>query len=264
MTAPDVLALLRAHRSIRRFQDRPVPDEMLNRILDAARHASTSSNMQAYSIIVVRDGALRERLFELCGRQEHTRQAGAFCVFCADLYRLDLARRMHGLDPLDARPIEALLIATVDTALVLQNAALAAESLGLGICMIGAIRNHPREVCRLLRLPRLVYPVAGFCVGYPAADPAPRPRLPLRAVVHYDRYLDDDAHREAIREYDAILASWYEHLGLHPEDPRWSAMMAARSAGFRARAELNDLLHEQGFGVAPWSSLCRPDEHPPS
>src|SRR5208337_225629 len=99
--------------------------------------------------------------------------------------------------------VENFLIATVDVSIAAQTAALAAESLGLGICYIGAIRNNPREVINLLALPRLVFPVMGMTVGWPAAKPYIRPRLPIRAVLHWQSY--HQPQDQALLDYDRTM-----------------------------------------------------------
>ena len=88
---------------------------------------------------------------------------------------------------------EQLLVATIDTALMAQNVAVAAESVGLGLCYVGGIRNHPEAVADLLKLPEHVYPVFGMSLGYPAQNPEVKPRLPLAAILKDDHYDDSDA-----------------------------------------------------------------------
>ena len=152
---------IKNHRSIRRFEDRPLPKGLVEELVTCGQGASTSSNLQAYSVIEVSDPKRKKALAELCADQVQIHQSPTFLMFCADLNRDRLAGQLHGVENFDTDYVEALLIATVDAALVLQNVALAAESHGLGICMIGAIRIHPKAVGKLLNLPPLVYAVAG-------------------------------------------------------------------------------------------------------
>ena len=161
--------LLLSHRSVRRFQNRPLPDGVLETLIRCGQQASTSSNLQAYTVIHVADPKRKKRLAELCADQVQIHQSAAFLAFCADLHRDRMANRMHDAERFDGDYAEALMIATVDVALMMQNVAIAAESLGLGICMIGAMRNNPKSVGRLLDLPPYVVAVAGFCIGYPDA-----------------------------------------------------------------------------------------------
>ena len=139
--------------------------------------------MQAYTVVWISDPPLKARVAKLCADQKQIHQPAAFLVFCADLHEPALAGRLHDVEPTETGLPEALMLAVVDTALFVQNVAVAAESSGLGICMIGAIRNHPREVAEALRLPAQVAAISGLCLGKPAESPACKPRLPLGAVL---------------------------------------------------------------------------------
>src|SRR5690606_18557394 len=108
--------------------------------------------------------------------------------------------------PFEDRYTEMFMQAVVDAALAGQNAALAAESLGLGICFIGAIRNHPLEVARLLKLPPRTFALFGLTVGYPAREPRIKPRLPQEVTVHWEEY-SDAGLEEGLAAYDATMAA---------------------------------------------------------
>lgn len=239
--------LLMSHTSIRQFEDRPLPDGALETLIRCGQQASTSSNLQAYTAIHVTDPERKKRLAELCADQVQIHQSAAFLAFCADLHRDRMCNQMHGAERFDGDYVEALMIATVDVALMMQNVAIAAESLGLGICMIGAMRNNPKAVGALLGLPPHVVAVAGFCIGYPAQAPEVKPRLPLDAVLHRERYLDDETHRAILEAYDRTMVEFYASQGMHAGDPRWTNVMAERTGQFHAREELDEFLTAQGF-----------------
>ena len=238
---------LKGHRSIRQYEDRPLPEGLLEELMACGQRASTSSNMQTYSVIHVAEPGRKARLAELCGDQAQIHQSAAFLVFCADLNRCRLAGKLCGADDLDGGYVEALLVATVDAALVMQNVAVAAESVGLGICMIGAIRNHPGAVGDLLGLPALTFAVSGLCLGYPAQDPASKPRLPVGAVLHQEQYLEEGDHTAALEAYDRSMVAFYESQDMHPSDPRWTSVVAERGGAFHNRVELDTVLRDQGF-----------------
>ncbi|WP_126426889.1 oxygen-insensitive NADPH nitroreductase [Brevibacillus marinus] len=241
----DVIQLLQRHRSIRRFKPDPLSAEQVAAILRSAQLASSSSNVQAYSVIGVTDPAKKRELAVLSGNQPYVEECPLFLVWCADLLRLRHACERQQVEMVHGT-MENFVVATVDVALAAQNAAIAAESLGLGIVYIGGIRNQPAEVTRLLQIPRLVYPVFGMCVGYPDQDPDPRPRLPLQAVYHENSY-SAEPFREAIDEYDQIMREYYRRRTGGKRDTTWSEEMAAK---FRqaARKHLRAYLEEQGFG----------------
>ncbi|HEY8417450.1 MAG TPA: NADPH-dependent oxidoreductase [Limnochordales bacterium] len=193
-----------AHASVRHYKPDPVPPEALEAILTAARSASTSSNLQMYSIIVVTDAQRRQELAALTG-QEHVGQAPLLLVFCPDLYRLERVCQRQGY-PFADRHTEMFIQAVVDAAIAGQNAAVAAESLGLGICYIGSIRNRPLEVARLLKLPPRTFALFGMTIGYPARQPRLKPRLPAEVTVHWEEY-SDAGLEEGLAAYDAIMAA---------------------------------------------------------
>ncbi len=241
--ARHVLDVVYAHRSIRRYRPDPVPWEMVEAIVAAAQRTSTSSNLQTYSVVAVTDPAKREQLAELCGNQDHIRQAPVFLAWCADRYRLDLVCAMKGLKQ-STEYVEDFLVAAIDAALAMQTAALVAESMGLGMCFIGGIRNRPREVIRLLELPEHVFPISGMTLGWPAEDPEPRPRLPLEAILHRERYnRDQQAYLEA---YDRVTRERGMYRRRDGQVLGWLDV-AARKASRGGRDHLRPILEEQGF-----------------
>ncbi|MGN7453300.1 oxygen-insensitive NADPH nitroreductase [Paenibacillus pasadenensis] len=238
----ETLSLLERHRSIRRYADKPVTAEQLDRILGCAQMASSSSHMQAYSVIGITDPELRGRLAELAGGQRHVREAPTFLVWCADLSRFAEAAGMHGAQLQTST--EYFLVATVDAALAAQNAAIAAEAQGLGIVYIGGIRNDMRAVSELLELPPLVYPVFGMCIGVPAEEPDLRPRLPRSAVYAENRY-PAGSRAEQLEAYDDEYRGYIRGRSGGGRDTTWTQEMSGRTA-YPPRT-FTGLLREKGF-----------------
>lgn len=236
-----MLDLLRAHRSIRKFADRDVDDELVRASVTAAQHASTSSNVQAYCILRIRDASRRETLAHLCGDQDMVRDAGAFFVLCGDSrrHRLIAESKSAAHEP----NLECFLLAAIDTALFAQNLAIAFESQGLGICFVGGLRNRLPEVDELLALPHGVLPFFGMCVGYPDEEPMVRPRLPVDVVLFEERYPSDEELARWIAEYDEAIAPWYEARGKTGQD--WSGAIARRF-GKRLREHLHAYYESKG------------------
>jgi len=243
------------HTSIRRYKSDPLTRELVEDIIAAGQRASTSSNLQTYSAIAVDDPDKRSRLAELCGNQEFIREAPVFIAWCADLSRLERVCQMRGYS-LVSDYVENFLVAAIDVALVMQNAALAAESLGLGMCYIGAIRNHPEEIIDLLELPRLVFPLVGMTLGWPNVEAKTRSRLPTRAICHWDKY-SVEAEKEALKEYDKtmIASGIYQGRqvpvpGVEGEIESYGWMEhSARRASKAVRTSLRDVLADQGYGL---------------
>jgi FMN reductase [NAD(P)H] len=187
-------------RTHRRYAERPVRETLLRLLLAAAFSASSKSDYQQASVIRVEDRALRDQLAALVPDMPWIGNAPVFLVFCGDARRLERIGEMRGHTADNGR-FEGFFNAAVDAALVLQTFILAAETAGLGCCPISVIRNHPDAVAGILRLPDKVFPVAGLCLGYPAAAGHISMRLPLDITVHTDRY--DDTHLgAAVDAYD--------------------------------------------------------------
>jgi FMN reductase (NADPH) len=243
------------HASIRAYKPDPVPADLVESIVAAAQRSSTSSNLQTYSVVAVTGADERARLAELCNNQKHIPQAPVFLAWCADLSRLDRVCEMRGYQQVTGY-VENFLVAAMDAAIASQTAALAAESLGLGICYIGAIRNHPDEVIELLGLPSLVFPVTGMTVGWPAVEPFIRPRLPLGAILHWEGY-DTEAEVDALAEYDRAMVETGIYKGRQVpvlggsgevEDYGWLEH-SARRVSQPARTGLRQTLKRQGFDL---------------
>ena len=235
---------MQSHRSIRKFKEKAIADEILESILKAAQCAATSNFIQAYTIIRVDDPDNRKTIAELCGAQPWILQAPIFLVFCADVNRLGMACQKHG-KKMVAGYAEQFIVATVDTALVAQNTLLAAESLGLGGVFIGAIRNDPAVVCECLNIPQNAFPVFGMCLGYPDDDPPRKPRLPLKAVLKKDAYSQkgDDV---LLDEYDTLIQTYYRTRDTHQREDTWCKQMA----GFASRVirpHIKSFLKSKGF-----------------
>ncbi len=248
-----VLEVIQRHVSVRHYRPDPLPAALVETIVAAGQRASTSSNMQAYSVVAVTRAETRQRLAELCGNQAHVAEAPLFLTWCADLARLERICQRRGYRQ-TSEYLENFLVAAVDAVIAAQNAALAAESLGLGICYIGSIRNHLREVIALLHLPKLVLPITGMTVGWPARQSKVKPRLPLRAVLHWEQY-DASGEEEAIQEYDRVMIESGIYKGrqiaapdrsVSEEDYGWSEHIARRVAQ-AVRTDLRRIVQEQGF-----------------
>jgi len=239
-----VLDLLAGHRSIRKFTDDPVSDEAVADIVRTGLAAATSSNLQGTTVIRVRDAATREAIATLAGGQTYVASAPVFMVWCADLHRSAMACETAGGE-LSAGMTEHFIIATVDCALAAQNAVVAAESLGYGICYIGGIRNDPQQVADLLELPEQVYPVFGLCIGRPDQDPTLKPRLPLSVTLKEERY-DTSGDREGIAAYDEQLREYYRSRTGGKKDTAWTTDMAGL-LGKESRPHMRDFLARRGF-----------------
>jgi nitroreductase len=244
----DVIRLQLAHRSVRKFGPRGITDDELTALIAAAQSAPTSSNLQPWSVVAVRDPQRKARLAALAGNQAFIEQAPLFLVWIADLGRARRLADRAGTQVAAADYLETTIIGFVDTALAAQNAVVAAESLGLGSVFVGAIRNHPEEVAAELGLPPHVVATFGLAVGTP--DPtehaAVKPRLPQGAVLHREQY-DAAAADAHIVTYNERLSTYNTRFGL---PGNWSDRVLERLKGpesMAGRHRLRETLERLGL-----------------
>ncbi|KAI8623320.1 oxygen-insensitive NADPH nitroreductase family protein [Xylariaceae sp. FL1651] len=253
------LETLLQHRSVRHFLPEKLPQGSLEVIVAAAQSAATSSNLQTWSVLALEDAKHKDKAATLCGNQDFIRNAPLFLIFCADLDRLTKVSAQHELRGEGLEFTEMFLMASLDAGLAGQNAAIAAESLGLGVCYAGAARNKPRELAELLKLPPRVLAVFGLAVGKP--DPAKstsvKPRLPQKEVLHRETWCVDangdnnQTQAENLKEYDVTLASY--NAGEKREGvPAWTQRSARRIEtveSLHGRHVLKDVLQQKGFNM---------------
>ncbi|WP_354625203.1 oxygen-insensitive NADPH nitroreductase [Psychromonas sp. MME2] len=240
----DIISLLQSHRSIRRFSEKNVPQKTVETLVQAGQAAATSSFIQACTVIQIAPGEKRNKLAELAGNQPYVANAPVFLVFCADMHRHQLACEMHG-ETMQSGYTEQFLTASVDTALFAQNLVIAAESLGLGSCYIGGIRNEIEQVTNLLALPELVYPVFGLCLGYPDQNHEIKPRLPLSIVLKQESYdAPNDVAELAV--YDQQIQRYYQTRSAGQKTTNWTAQIATMLQK-EARPHMLPFLKQQGF-----------------
>lgn len=177
------------HRSIRKFRSTAIPEEMLHEILEAATRASTCGNMQLYSLVVTRDAALREKLAPCHFNQPMVAQAPCVVTVCADVHRFTMWCEQRNANPAYDN-FAWFLNASTDALLAAQNLCIEAENNGLGICYLGTTIYTAGEIARILELPKGVIPLTTITMGYPDESPKLTDRLPLEAVVHYEKYTD--------------------------------------------------------------------------
>ena len=244
LSSSNTIETLIQRRSIRKYSQEPVNDEKINAILNAAFRAPTSSNIQSYSVIVVRNPIIKKALSIPTGNQKHIIDCPVFLAFCADLTRLEhvLESRNHTLRN---NNLEVGLVSSIDASLVGMSAYLAAESIGIRGVMIGAVRNDAIAVAKILGLPKFVYCVFGMCLGYPAEMPKQKPRMEQKFLVHQDRY-DPLKSEAAVEAYDPTLLAHYEKLGKSTTTNSWSNEMDKKFHP-QLREGLREQLKSQGF-----------------
>jgi len=187
----DTLARIAAHRSHRRYAERPVTPELIRLLSACALSAPSKSDLQQSDIVVVRDPAVRAAIASKIPDNPWIGAAPVFLVFLANGRRLPFLSALRG-KPFPNDHLDLLFNAVSNCSIVLATFIHAAEAVGLGCCPISAIRDHATSISELLALPERVIPVAGLCVGWPLERGHISPRLGLETTVHVDRYAERD------------------------------------------------------------------------
>ena len=200
-TAPtnDTLKTIRSLRTIHgNFLDQPLPELALQAILRASVRAANASNMQSYSIVVVKD---RQTMRDLCGYR-----GSCLLLYCVDFNRVTATAALMGY-PYFPDNMTAFVTASVNTGLAVQTAAIAARSLGLDYLITNGIhRGDMERVWKILDLPaRRCFPLIAMILGYPTEEPShQKGRLDGPGVIHYEKYhpLTTSEAEDIVRQYD--------------------------------------------------------------
>lgn len=202
---------VRQRRSIRKFSDRPIDDELLNNLLEVAARTQTMGNLQLYSVVITKDEGMKQALSPLHFNQPMVEQAPIVLTVCADFNRT-----VKWAEFRNARPgynnFLSFMNAATDALLYAQTFCNLAEAEGLGICYLGTTLYVPTKIIEILKLPKLVFPVATLTVGWPAESPKQSDRLSLSAFVHKEQY--NDYKESSIDEY-------YRHKESLPENRKF-------------------------------------------
>lgn len=181
--------ILHERRTIRKYTSDPVEEELLNNIIKMGCRASTTGNMQVYSVIITRDAEIKKQLAPSHFNQRMITEAPVVLTFCADFNRFNKWCRLRNANP-GYDNFLSFITAAIDALLVAQTVCIAAEAKGLGICYLGTTTYMAHKIIETLRLPSGVVPVTTVTLGWPAKTPEQVDRLPLEAVVHKEVYND--------------------------------------------------------------------------
>ncbi|MCO5296425.1 MAG: nitroreductase family protein [Fimbriimonadaceae bacterium] len=244
--ADEALAPFVRHRSVREYAARDVPESVVRGLVGAAQSAATSSNLQLWSLISIQEPERRAAIARLCADQKQVHTAPWFFAFLVDHHRLRGAALAVGQQPTGLDYTEFFAMALVDASLAAERMVCAAESLGLGICYIGALRNDPEGVRTLLNLPEGTFGAFGLCLGWPAEEStaAIKPRLRQEDVWFRETYGQPDP-----AEYDARMRAFYESQQMKG-DVTWRMRSGRRvdDHHLTGREVLKEWLLGQGFG----------------
>lgn len=238
------------HRSIRKYKTDPIPNAIMDYILEAGTRASTTGNMQLYSIVVTTDEAIKEELSPCHFNQPMVKEAPVVLTFCADFNRFNLWCEQRKAEP-GYDNFLSFFTAAMDALLVAQNVCVAAEDAGLGICYLGTTTYMAGKIIDILDLPKGVVPVTTVTVGYPDELPELTDRLPLEAVVHREKYHDYDSSDidQHYREKE-LMATYQTFIKEHNKDTLAQVFTDVRykkDDNILFSKSLIDILAKQGF-----------------
>ena len=176
-------------RTIRKYADRAVSEELLNRLLTEAARTQTMGNLQLYSVVVTRDTAMKERLAPAHFNQPMVKEAPVVLTVCADFNRTSVWARNRKAEP-GYDNFLSFINAATDALLYTQTLCNLMDEEGLGYCYLGTTVYMPQMIIDTLQLPQLTMPVATLTVGWPAEEPPLSDRLPMASFVHSETYRD--------------------------------------------------------------------------
>jgi len=180
---------LLTRRTIRQYSERPVSAEQLNRLMTEASRTQTMGNLQLYSVVVTRDAEMKQRLAPAHFNQPMLTQAPVVLTICADFHRTTRWCEERQANP-GYDNFLSFQNAAIDALLYTQTLCNLMDEEGLGYCYLGTTVYQPQQIIDILRLPRLVMPVATLTVGWPAEEPPLTDRLPVESFVHSETYRD--------------------------------------------------------------------------
>jgi len=235
------------HRSIREFIEEPFNETTYLELMEVARQTATSSGLQASSIIRISDPELKKKIATIC-HQEYIGRIPLLLIFIVDQHRNNAIAKAQGIISDGAAGMDSFFQSFTDACLMAQNVVNAAESMDLGTLYIGSIHNEPTELCALLNLPPLTFPVVGVGIGKPNQNPALKPRMPMKLRTFENTYQAPDNVLDSLRDYDELMQSYYDLRDTNRRLDSFTHQVAKRiNAHNPTRQELLNVVRDQGF-----------------
>lgn len=236
-----------SHRTIREFIEESIPVEVFQLLMEVARRTASSNGLQACSIIRVTDPVIRQEIAKICN-QEYVARAPELLIFLADQYRnAQIVKEKTGLEGVGG-DADRFFSAYTDACLTAQNVVSAAESLGLGTVYLGSILNDSQQVCELLKLPKLTFPVLGLGIGYPNQKPQLKPRMDMKLRLYENTYQCSSNYLEEIHDYDEEMETYYDLRDKNNRVDCFSDQVVTRlNSIVQKRLEMGNVINNQGF-----------------
>lgn len=245
----DTIKLQLEHRTIRKFEQREVPKDMLDSILNVANRTACGLGLQHFSIIRVSDNGLKKKLAEAAG-QLYIADMPELFVFLADLNRNKIIAAEGGENEY-VNSTYALLNALSDALFAAQNVNIAVESLGMGGVYLGSVLWKIEETIKLLKLPKYTFPAIAYGFGFPAQNPALKPRMDLEFKVFENEYPDLSGIRARLKKHDEDMTKYYDLRNTDaPLDPFTKQVISMSKMLSKKVPNLGAAIKSQGFDLS--------------
>jgi len=215
-----IIETIKNHRSIRKFKNTVIPDNIIDELVEAGQRAPTSLNGQQSGIIVIKNSETKKKIEQVCEDMPWIIECPVFFLFIMDFSKTKVACEKNGKKQTITDSIESIMVGSVDVGLGMQNVITAAESLSLGTVCIGSIRNNPSAIIELFNLPEYTYPVCGLCIGYPEDRSQVKPRMDISTYRHDEKY-SNDSIKDSIDKYDELIVDYLKAVE-REQEVNWS------------------------------------------
>jgi len=237
------------HRTIREFKEQEVSKKTFEILMEVARRTATSNGMQSYSIVHIKDPKLKKSISEICN-QEYVARAPILLIFIVDQFRNNAILREKGCDTENAGDMDRFIQGFTDAAIAAQNVVNAAEAMDLGANYMGSILNDSEELCKILKLPELTFPVVGLGLGYPNQSPQLKPRLNNRMRVFENEYKVFENYLKEIADYDQEMTTYYDLRNANQRVDCFSDQVVNKTSSSNIkRQEILKVIKRQGFQI---------------
>ena len=251
----ETLKSILSRRSIRKFLNKPISKELLTILLAASQSAPSKSNLQQYSILVIQDQNIKNKISDLIGNTKWALTAPIFILYLADIRRNIKITNDRGYNHKNNN-VDTFMNSVIDSALAMQSTICAAESSGLGVCPISMIRNIIEEVKVICELPKGVFPIAGLAIGWPDQKSKISIRLSQDIVTHLDKYNEKDLihkinlYDTKVFKKDPIPENKQRHIDLYgvAKKGTWSENIS-RQLSIPERSHFKNWLKKNGFNL---------------
>lgn len=233
------------HVSVRSFTEEKLTQNEIKELVTAAQSAATASYQQSYSIIGITDDKIKSKIAEYAGNQPFIKESPELFIFVADLHRNKEMSKRLGIDVSRAiENVDATIVGAVDASIAAQNMVIAAESMGLGTCYIGGVRDGIEEISKLLEIPNDAYPVFGLVIGHPDQRNDLKPRIPFDGIYTTNKYFKDES--KIIDDYNEETRSYYQNRSGRKSNRTW-ADTSIKSIEKHPRDYMKRFLNKRGL-----------------